>query len=198
MHSVLQSEQVSFLQEALHWDYRLMLWVNRDLSSPILDLLTLFMRESIFHVPIYVFVILFAFMNLGKKGWWWLLGGVVLVSAADLISSHFIKDYFNRPRPCRDPYMAYQINFLAKYCGANGSFTSSHAVNHFAFATYVFGTLKQYSPYFSVFFLWAGFISFSQVYVGVHYPTDVIFGGMLGCVFGWIAVRISRQALSLH
>jgi undecaprenyl-diphosphatase len=189
MYSVLQSEQVSFLQEVLHWDYRLMLWVNRDLSSPMLDLLTLFMRESIFH---------FAFMNLGKKGWWWLLGGIALVSFADLISSHFIKDYFNRPRPCRDPYMAHQINFLAKYCGANGSFTSSHAVNHFAFATYVFGTLKQYSPYFSIFFLWAGIISFSQVYVGVHYPSDVIFGGILGAVFGWIAVRISRQALSLH
>ena len=125
-----------------------------------------------------------------------MLVGVLLVSLSDFISSHFIKDYFNRMRPCRDPFMAHQIRFLAKYCGANGSFTSSHAVNHFAFATYVFGTLKRISPYFFLLFIWAGFISFSQVYVGVHYPSDVLVGGLLGCVFGWIAVRLARSTFS--
>ena len=148
MFNVLQQGQLSFFQQALHWDYRLMIWINREISSPLLDQATLFMRESIFHVPLYLFIILFVFINFGKKGWQWLLVGVLLVSAADFISSHFIKDYFNRMRPCRDPFMAHQIRFLAKYCGANGSFTSSHAVNHFAFATYVFGTLKRISPYF--------------------------------------------------
>ena len=196
MFNVLQQGQLSFFQQALHWDYRLMIWINREISSPLLDQATLFMRESIFHVPLYLFIILFVFINFGKKGWQWLLVGVLLVSAADFISSHFIKDYFNRMRPCRDPFMAHQIRFLAKYCGANGSFTSSHAVNHFAFATYVFGTLKRISPYFFLLFMWAGFISFSQVYVGVHYPSDVLVGGLLGCVFGWIAVRLARSTFS--
>ncbi len=196
MFNVLQQGQLSFFQQALHWDYRLMIWINTGLSSSWLDFITLFMRESIFHVPLYVFIIIFVFTHAGRKGWTWLFIGLLLISVSDFVSSHFIKDYFNRLRPCRDPFMAHQIRFLAKYCGANGSFTSSHAVNHFAFATYVFGTLKKYSPYFFLLFIWAGLISFSQVYVGVHYPSDVIVGGVLGCLFGWTAVRISRQPFS--
>ena len=94
--------------------------------------------------------------------------------------------------------MMYQINVLAKYCGANGSFTSSHAMNHFAFAAYVYFTFRRFSAYFSLLFIWAAFISFSQVYVGVHYPSDVLCGGLLGCGFGWIAARIAEQSLSLH
>jgi undecaprenyl-diphosphatase len=61
---------------------------------------------------------------------------------------------------------------------------------------YVFGTLRRFSAYFFLLFMWAGFISFSQVYVGVHYPSDVLVGGLLGCVFGWVAVRLARPAFS--
>ncbi len=198
MSCLLQSAPTSLFDKILQVDYRLMVWVNKDLSSPLLDVLTLFMRESIFHVPLYVFIIVFAFIHLRKTAWWWILGGITLISISDLISSFFIKSYFNRPRPCRDPYMMYHINLLAKYCGANGSFTSSHAMNHFAFATYVYITFRRFSSYFSLLFIWAAFISFSQVYVGVHYPSDVLCGGLLGCGFGWIAARIAQQSLSLH
>lgn len=198
MLSLLESAPTSLFDKILQVDYRLMVWVNKDLSSPLLDVLTLFMRESIFHIPIYVFIIVFAFMQIGKTAWWWILGGITLISISDLLSSFFIKSYFNRPRPCRDPSMMYQINVLAKYCGANGSFTSSHAMNHFAFATYVYFTFKRFSSYFSLLFIWAAFISFSQVYVGVHYPSDVLCGGLLGFGFGWIAARLAQQSLSLH
>jgi len=195
---LLESAPTSLFHKILQVDYQLMVWVNKDLSSPLLDVLTLFMRESIFHIPIYVFIIVFVFNQIGKTAWWWILGGITLISISDLLSSFFIKSYFNRPRPCRDPYIMYQINVLAKYCGANGSFTSSHAMNHFAFASYVYFTFRRFSSYFSLLFIWAAFISFSQVYVGVHYPSDVLCGGLLGCSFGWIAARIAEQSLSLH
>jgi undecaprenyl-diphosphatase len=94
--------------------------------------------------------------------------------------------------------MAGQIRFLARYCGANGSFTSSHAVNHFAFATFVVSIMKGFSRWFMLLYAWAFSIAYAQVYVGVHYPSDVLVGAFLGIVFGWGGAQITRQALSLH
>lgn len=189
---------MSFFQKALHLDYQLMLMVNREMIHPLLDIMALFLRESIFHIPIYIFIILFAFQVFGKKAIWWVVGAIALVAFCDLVSSHLIKPYFARPRPCRDPFMAGQIRFLARYCGANGSFTSSHAVNHFAFATFVVSTLRGVSRWFNLLFLWAFAIAYAQVYVGVHYPSDVVVGAFLGIVFGLAGAQITRQALSLH
>jgi undecaprenyl-diphosphatase len=194
----IQAEGMTLLQQLLHLDYQVMLFINRIMIHPVMDQLTLFMRESIFHVPLYIFLFIFVVQQYGKKGIWWFLGAVSLIAFADLISSHFIKDYFDRPRPCRDPYIMHQIRFLAKYCGANGSFTSSHAVNHFAFAAYGYFTLGKTSPWFKYLFVWAAIIAYSQVYVGVHFPSDVLVGGFLGMLFGWIAARIANQTLSLH
>jgi len=189
---------MSLMQQLLHIDYQVMLLINRVMTHPALDQLTLFMRESIFHVPLYFFILIYVLQLYGKKGIWWFLGAVSLVAFSDLISSHLIKDYFDRPRPCRDPFIYHQIRFLAKYCGANGSFTSSHAVNHFAFAAYGYFTLGKTSTWFKFLFVWAAIIAYSQVYVGVHFPSDVLVGGFLGMLFGWFAARIANQTLSLH
>jgi undecaprenyl-diphosphatase len=195
---MLQSDQMSFFQQLLHLDYQLTFLVNREMVHPVLDDLFLFLRESIFHVPLYFFIIIYSFQVFGKNAIWWVLGAISLIALCDLLSSHVIKAYFNRPRPCRDPFMAGQIRFLARYCGTNGSFTSSHAVNHFAFATYVASTMWGISKWFNLLFVWAFAIAYAQVYVGVHYPSDVLAGAFLGIVFGLMGAQISRQALSLQ
>lgn len=195
---ILQSTQMSIFQKALHLDYQLMLLVNREMVHPLLDILALFLRESIFHLPLYAFIILVAFQVFEKKVLWWTIGAIALIAFSDIVSSQLIKTYFARPRPCRDPFMAGQIRFLARYCGANGSFTSSHAVNHFAFASFVVSTMKDASRWFNLLFLWAFSIAYAQVYVGVHYPSDVVVGAFLGIVFGRVGAQITRQALSLQ
>ncbi len=197
MHFI-QAEDLTLLQQLLHFDYEMMIYVNRIWVHPVIDNLALFMRESIFHVPLYIFILIYVIQRFGVKGVWWFLGAISIVAISDLVSSHIIKDYFDRPRPCRDPILVHQIRFLAKYCGANGSFTSSHAVNHFAFASYAFFTLGKTNRWVKYLFLWAGVIAYSQVYVGVHFPSDVLFGAILGMLFGWGAARIANQALSLH
>jgi undecaprenyl-diphosphatase len=198
MNFALINPGLTAFQKMLQYDFRLMFWFNRSFSNPILDKAALLMRESLFHTPLYVFIILYVSLNLKKKAWWWILGAVLLIFFTDGLSSHFLKGYYNRPRPCSDPLMASHINFLAKYCGTNGSFPSSHAVNHFAFATYSYQTLKKSSSYFGLLFIWASLICLAQVYVGVHYPLDIFVGAILGCLFGFIAGRIVRQTLSLH
>ena len=198
MLNVLLNGKLTLFQKVLQYDFRIMFWLNRSFSNPFLDKAALLMRESIFHVPVYVFILLYLALNLKRKALWWILGAVILIGFSDLVSSHFLKGYYNRPRPCRDPLMMSHINFLAKYCGANGSFPSSHAVNHFAFATYAFVSLRKIAGYFWILFIWAALISLSQVYVGVHYPLDILVGAILGCIFGFVGGRFARQTLSLH
>jgi undecaprenyl-diphosphatase len=198
MLNVFLSGKLTLFQQLLQYDFYLMFWFNKSFSNPILDKGALLMREALFHIPLYIFIVLFVVLNLKRKAWWWILGAIVLISFSDLLTSHFLKDYFNRPRPCRDPLMMNYVIFLAKYCGANGSFPSSHAVNHFAFATYVFVSLRKIAGYFWLLFIWATLISLSQVYVGVHYPLDITVGAILGCIFGYTGARITRHTLSLH
>ena len=188
----------SFISYSQHVDNTLMLLVNQVWTHPILDHVTLFMRESIFHIPLYVFLFFVSYQAFNKKAFWWILGAFALIAFTDLLSSQVIKYTFNRLRPCRDPFMSVHIRFLAKYCGTNPSFTSSHALNHFAFAAYTVQSFKQISKWFNLLYLWAAIIAYSQIYVGVHYPSDVIVGAFLGILLGWIGFRVTNQALSLH
>lgn len=188
---------MDILQNILHLDYALELKINRDWTSPVFDTVALFIREATFWVPFYLFLLLFITTNFGRKGFWWAVGLLGLVALSDLVSSHVIKEVFYRPRPCRDEFMAHQIRFLAKSCGLNGSFTSSHATNHFAIATYLYITLRKLSPYWSLAFLWAALISYAQVYVGVHYPFDVIGGAILGSSLGYLFARVFDHQIGL-
>ena len=88
---MLYSDHMSFIQQVLHLDYQLMLLLNRELVHPVLDDFFLFLRESIFHIPLYVFIVFYSFQVFGKKAIWWVLGAIALVACCDLISSHVIK-----------------------------------------------------------------------------------------------------------
>ena len=96
-----------------------------------------------------------------------------------------------RVRPCNDPEMASQLQMLAGYCGGNGSFTSSHAANHFGMAVFLFLTARHILGKWSLlFFAWAFIVCYAQVYVGVHFPLDVIGGALLGSILGSIGAVI--------
>jgi membrane-associated phospholipid phosphatase len=186
-----------FLQDILQLDYSLMLKVNREWTSPFFDTVSLFIREATFWAPFYLFLIIFITVNFGRNGFWWAVGLLTLVAVSDILSSHVIKELLYRPRPCRDELMAHKIRFLAKTCGLNGSFTSSHATNHFAIATYLYITLRKLSPYWGLAFLWAALISYAQVYVGVHYPFDVFGGAVLGSILGLVFARVFDHQIGL-
>ena len=190
-------DSISLFQKILHEDYALMLKINRDWTNQAFDNIALFIREPSFWIPLYVFLILFIILNFGRKGVYCIFSLILLVIVSDLISSQLIKQLLFRPRPCRDEVMAMQIRFLAKTCGLNGSFTSSHATNHFAIAMFIYQMLKKISPFWGIGFLWAGMISYAQVYVGVHYPLDIIGGALLGNILGYFFSRIFNNQIGL-
>jgi membrane-associated phospholipid phosphatase len=168
-------------------DRKFFFFVNNDLANGFFDAVMPFIRESNLWVPLYLFMLVFAAINFGKRGWLWMVFVICTVALCDLVSSHLIKEFIFRTRPCQNPDLASRIRILVNYCPHSSSFTSSHATNHFGLAMFFVITLRPYtSAWINLFFAWAAIICFAQVYVGVHYPADVISGGILGCAIGYI------------
>lgn len=111
---------------------------------------------------------------------------ILTVTLSDQISSSLIKPFFEKLRPCQTTELAERIRILVD-CGVGYSFVSSHAANHFAmavFLTMLYFKKKKWIMPSAV--LWAFSISYAQVYVGVHYPSDIIGGMLIGCLLGYL------------
>ena len=180
------------------WDKYFFLQINVLWTSPNLDNIFPWYRDATTWYPLYLFLLLFISMNYGWKGIPWIIGLILTISISDQLSSNLIKNYFLRPRPCSDIFIQHYGRLLINSCPVNFSFTSSHATNHFAAATYIFFTLKPvFKKWVYLFFIWAATISYGQVYVGVHYPLDVIGGAILGCCIGIASASFFKRRLGL-
>jgi undecaprenyl-diphosphatase len=180
-------------------DQSCFIWMNQKATNPFFDSIMPLIRESTFWIPLYLFFIIFVFVNFGKKGWVWLLFTLLTILLTDQISSGLIKNFVQRPRPCFDPNFYSQVRMLLDHCSGGYSFTSSHATNHFGIATFLFATLGSYFENWKyLLFVWASLICYAQVYVGVHYPLDVIMGAILGYIIGSLVYKAYQQLDHLY
>lgn len=182
---LLQSFFQRLLQTILEWDSWLFLKINTILTHPLLDKIFPLWRDSELWVPFYLFLIVLAIVNFGKKAGSWILFAIINVALTDQASSSLIKNWFARIRPCNEELLVGKMRLLLEHCSGGFSFTSSHATNHFGFAMFVFLTTRHlFGKWGKWLFVWAATISYGQVYVGVHYPVDIVFGALLGSGIG--------------
>lgn len=175
-------------------DAAIFTWINQGWSNPVFDLLLPLCREKWFWAPLYLFVAAFTVLNFGKKSAWIIAGLVLAVALADHSSSEWVKKNVQRLRPCNDPALRETVVLRLDSCGSGYSFTSSHAANHFAAAVFLIGVFGGLSRWVRIALLgWASLVALSQVYVGVHYPGDVIGGGLLGALLGWWTWRTGER-----
>ncbi len=173
------------------WDTALFLQVNTVWTNPIFDTILPIWRNANTWMPLYLFLIVFSVVNFRNRSYFWILGAVFTLVLTDQISSSVFKPFFERPRPCNDPILMSHVRLLLDQCSGGYSFTSSHATNHFGFALYVFVTLRSIFKKWSYLFLfWAATVSYAQVYVGVHYPLDILCGAMIGASIGYATSQI--------
>lgn len=189
---------ITFWDRIQPFDSWLITHINQDWGNSFFDTVLPYMRETLFWVPLYMFLLLFVTSNFGIKGWWWVMGVVLCAALSDLISSQVIKKTIWRTRPCRDEIMGPQLRFFINYCPGSSSFTSSHAVNHFAQAAFFFATLRPVmGRWANLFLVWAFIIAYTQVYVGVHYPFDVFCGALLGIGIGLSLSKLFHKRIGM-
>ncbi len=186
------------MHQLLELDKQLFTIINSKWHSNFLDATLPLSRHAMIWAPFYLFMILFALINFKKTGIWWVLFAAGTVTLTNFISSDLIKENIFRLRPCNDADMTSGLRFLLSYRPQSSSFTSSHAANHFGLAAFFFFTLNaKIGKWAWLFFAWATIVSYAQVYVGVHYPLDVICGGLVGFLFGYLSARSFNKNYSL-
>lgn len=187
----------AFIQSVLQQDQAAWYHINVLWQNPFLDALMPILRNPFTWAPLYVFFASYIPYRFGKKGFWWCLGFIISFGIADYTSASIIKPLVMRIRPCNDAALQEFIHRLVD-CGSGYSFPSSHASNHFALAVFIIITLrKHYSWVWWPALLWAASIAYAQVYVGVHYPLDVLCGAILGTLVGWLVGTIFQKKIGL-
>jgi undecaprenyl-diphosphatase len=163
--------------------------INKGLENPLFDSLMPFITANQSWYLVYFFLILWLLFNKDKRLRYGLIVLIVTIVFVDQMNSSFLKELFGRLRPC---HTLSDIRLLVP-CGGGKSFPSSHAANNFAAATVLSFFIKKYRY---VYFATAFLVSFSRIYVGVHYPFDVlagaVFGVATGLLFVWIFIKLEK------
>jgi len=133
-----------------------------------------------------------------KKGWQlvpMILFIALVIVLADQISVHLFKNVFQRLRPCHEPSLEGLVHLVNNKCGGKYGFVSSHAANTFGLASLLFLWVRR--RWFTVLMiLWASLVGYSRIYLGVHYPGDVLFGSLLGVSCGWLSFYLFKLLIS--
>jgi len=181
-------------------DLRLLYLINNTFSNSVFDVVMPVLRNKWTWLPLYSFIIYLIVKKYQMKSIWVIGFALLSVVVADQVSSGLIKPFFERIRPCNNSNLENWLN-LPMGKGNGWSFVSSHAANHFALAIYFIMVLIGYKNQFKVilpFLLWAFLIAFAQVYIGFHYPSDVIVGGFIGAAIGWGVGKLNCLVMCLR
>lgn len=179
-------------------DTALFLFLNGK-HNAFFDMLMWWVSYKYTWIPLYALLLVLVWKKVKIKTPLVLLSIALLILISDQISVHFFKNFFERYRPCHNLLIKDKVH-LVDGCGGMYGFVSSHAANTFALA--VFLSLLFKNNWFTVFLLFgAGLTSYSRIYLGVHYPLDILFGAILGCVagvtifmlFDWFSGKIYLQ-----
>jgi undecaprenyl-diphosphatase len=189
------------ITQLIEWDKELFLQIHLGMASPYMDSFMLLIREAKTWIPLYLFFAFLAVRKYKLNGLYFILIAAIVVVLTDRFSAGFMKPFFERLRPCHNPIFLTE-GFIRNIlnCGGQYGFVSSHAANHFGLAVIFSWFFKQIADYKfidSIFYLWAGLISFAQIYVGKHYPADVLVGAFSGIVIGFLILKLYIRLMPL-
>ena len=179
------------VEKLLSLDTELFVFLN-SLGSEKYDGLWSFITKQSNWIPLFLLLLYVIFKKLGAKQTLYLLLFVaVLVTFTDQMTNVF-KNGFQRLRPCNNP----EIKSFIRIVQFRGSFSffSGHASNSMAVATLLYFTLRQYFKYFWLLFLWPFIFAYSRIYLGLHYPLDILSGYLFGFTSGFLMYKVYKMA----
>lgn len=182
------------MEELIHFDRQSFLFLN-GLGSPPFDNFWILMSGKWFWIPLYVIFLYILYKNFKFRNLVFILVFIAIgLTISDQLAGIF-KSGIMRLRPCHDPELIEKMRVVA--CGGKYGFYSSHASNSFFIATFLSILLKnkiKWFPYFM--FFWASVVSYSRIYLGVHFPLDVVFASCVGFLLGGLFATLAKNVIS--
>jgi len=148
-------------------------------------------KISFVTIPLYLFLLILSYKSLGLKKTMILLAAIAMMITCTDQLANFFKYGVGRFRPCYDEDLIAVMRLVKSSCGGKYGYFSAHAASSFALASFftvVFKRQLQVLPYLIL--LWALLVSYSRIYIGVHFPLDVLTGLTIGCLLGWIFAKL--------
>lgn len=175
------------LDKILDLDTQLFIYLN-GLGSEAYDGLWLFITKQFNWISFFVVLLYLIYKKIGVKQTLYLLLFIaVLITFTDKIANVF-KNGFQRLRPCNTP----EINGIIRVVKSSDTFSffSGHAANSMAVATFLYFVMKRHYKYFVLLFLWPLIFAYSRIYLGLHYPLDIMCGYLCGLILGFVMYKV--------
>ncbi len=185
------------LEQLLQYDKELFLLLN-NAGSTTWDAFWMLLTNKVGFISLLVYVLLLflGYRALGVKKLIVLLVTVALTIVVTDQLANFFKDGFQRLRPCYDDDLSGAMRLVKGYCGGTYGYFSAHAGNTMAVAVFFSILLRSTYRYLWILIVpWAFLVGYSRIYIGVHFPLDVLTGMVIGTIFGWIFAKLYIFAL---
>lgn len=180
------------LETLLEHDKELFLFLN-NLGGSTWDGFWLFITNKWSSIPVYLLLLLLSLKQLGPKRTLLVVIVVTLMIVSTDQLANFVKNGVQRLRPCFDVDVNELMRPVRDACENRGAFGyfSAHAANSFAVAIFFTSLLRSMYVQIGIFLVvWAIFIAYSRIYIGVHFPLDVLSGVLIGSLFGWLFTKL--------
>ena len=170
-------------------DIQFFLYLN-GLHNESFDFIMYWISDKKIWMPFYLFLLAYVIKMKGNKTWLFLICIAMSIAASDQFASGLCKPYFERYRPSHEIRIAEQIH-IPHHKGGLYGFISSHAANTFALAQLMYLAFPYW--YMALLFVWAFIVSYSRIYLGLHYPADMFFGALAGILISTLAFRMYQH-----
>lgn len=173
-------------------DSELFLLINQHHNS-FFDQLMYLASAKLSWLPLYIIIALFFYKEKRFPFVSVLIIAALTIALSDQIASSLFKPLFHRLRPCHDPLLQDLVLLGPKGCGGKYGFVSSHAANSAALAMFTILGLNNKALWISIMIIYTLLVSYSRIYLGVHFPGDVVCGMILGGFIGWGTFKILKR-----
>ena len=183
------------LEKIIHLDKELLVFLN-GLGSERFDGLWLIITKQVYWTPLFLVIFYLLQKKLGWKNFgYYVVFTAVLILLCDQTANLF-KNSFQRLRPCNDDEIKGIIRIVKS--SSSFSFFSGHATNSMATAVFTYMILKKYYKHSYLLFLFPLIFAYSRIYLGLHFPTDILTGYVFGATFGFICYKLYSKYILSH
>lgn len=179
------------LDRLIELDRDLFVYLNK-LHTSWLDSAMYYISGDYAWIPLYLFLLFLVYKKYKRNTWIVLIGITLTIVLSDQITTGLMKPYFMRLRPSHDPQLQDIVHIVNNYQGGLYGFASSHAANTFGAAMFFWLVLRSQYRKIGFLFLWATIVSYTRIYLGVHYPGDVFVGACIGVLSAVFVCQIFK------